>query len=681
MRAAITLTSAVLMWALGCSAAQALTGRISQAHPQDPASVTSGVISLPFGQTISFSLGSQPTILRLAVPAGLTPTKLSARLVSTIPAQTIVSARPTESSFARPVITTAKVNEGRTPFYMPMAGASVIDGFVEVSFKAVEQKNEGFCGTEVMGSITVQNIVLETQGKPTIPTSGLDFLNASVETVHVVIPNNPSDNSMAAGLNAVAVVSHVLPKSARVILLTKQSESKLSHMDSVRSRRIEIVPTGESVTTSISLDSNRIPMLTIAGPDDALLGEVTTLGRRLNTLVEGKLIAPSSSAASSANMLTQSLNNFGAEENLALTGFGTSTRSFSIPQASFGGPIERATIHLSGTHTSIPAYLGASMNVFWNDYLISSKTLTSTSVNEMETIDVPATRMRGTNDLKLSFTAIPRETKCSGPVGLLPVGFYVDTAATTIVGVRGESLNSGFPRFPQVLANALPVAFGTGLTSDTSTTSAGDLVSSLQKVNPALLSVSVVQPDTFIDSCMTGLFIGATAQDATRLESPVRLSDFSSVKGTELADGVGSAEAVGILEGFARSSCNVLMLGSWGTGFESQQQLLAAHLAEYPATAQYGWSELYGSVLVDLPGIAKPIQLTTQEILPQEEVKKEFNSYALWFLLGLGVVIVLGLAGAWRRSIRTKKIRTYIDAEMATQESADIQDQDTSEES
>lgn len=660
------------------STAQGSPSSHEASHPNKSNSKTLSVLELPYSQTVSFSLGAPATVIRLPVPVGLTPTKLSMNLKSTVPSPVKVSAKPVQSTLAHPPSASVLVKDGVTAFVVSLTGAVVVDGYLEISFSTKGATDVGFCGPQEPGEVTVQDVVMKTQGTATLPTSALNFFNASVETVDVVIPNGPSDSALTAGLNAVAASTRVLPRSARVMLLTQGSTRKFGPENYARMRRIEIIPSSGPVNTTITADASLVPTLTITGSTELLPSAVTTLGKRINAIADGAMAPSASFSPAGSESLTQPLKKFGAEDNLALNGFGTTSRSFSIPQASFGGPIERATLRLSGTHTAVPTYVGASLNVYWNDYLVSSQTLTSTSVNVVRDIAIPSTVMRGSNGLKFEFTALPRDTHCSGSVGLLPVGFYIDSNATTITGVRGDSLNASFPRFPQVLGNTLPVSFGSGLNAETATKSAGDLVSALQKVNPALLAVSVADPRSFIDSCTTGLFVGATQGDATSLAAPVRLSSFHTVKSTELAAGVGSSDAVGILEAFARKSCTVLMLGSWGEGFDAEQQRLGSSLAEFVATAPYGWSALYGSLLVALPETELPIQLTMQEVIPQQEVKNEYKSFTLWFGLGFGALLLLGIVGAWRRRARSRKISKYIDAEIASQQIGEDEGRDTS---
>ncbi|HBJ73374.1 MAG TPA: hypothetical protein DDY88_06660 [Actinobacteria bacterium] len=124
-----------------------------------------------------------------------------------------------------------------------------------------------------------------------------------------------------------------------------------------------------------------------------------------------------------------------------------------------------------------------------------------------------------------------------------------------------------------------------------------------------------------------------------------------------------------MLEAFARNSCNVLMLAAWSpTGQEAGQVDLALQVARYSVDSEFGWSALYGSMLVGLPDRVEPVQLGTKDVVPQDEIKEEYRPYGLWFAIGLIALAIVGLVGALIRRRRLRKIRRYVEAELRAQE-------------
>ena len=645
------------------------------AHAANQTATVSGTtVMLPSDQTLTLTEGAPATLLTLAVPAGLTPVRINARLTSSLKRVAEVTSIPTPSNTLRTVTTVTSVGATAVPMQAPLNQAKIVNGNVTVALDIVDPPQSGWCGTLDPGSISVDQIVLELSGTATPPDTVANFITPSVTGVHVVVPDKPDSSTLEAGLSAVSSITHAVGTNASVRLFTKTGEAAQAKLSPIRGRVVSIEPSSaQSVATSITNAPDTAPVLHVAGGPGALTQAAGALGSQFIVLADAAKTAGLTETLATGGALTHPLVDFGAPDSIALTGYGRSTQTTTIQQAAFGGPVDQVTVNLVGSHTSIPDDVLASVNVYWNDFLTSSITLDSKTTALSQNVVIPSSRMRSTNSLMIEFTAVPRQGACQGPVGQLPVGLYIDSVATQVTGQRGEALSSGFTRFPQALAGQLPVAFSTQLDPSTEATSAGDIVSSLQLVNPRRFTVSVQTPDDFISNCSTGLFVGATADDATNLQAPVRLTNFRSVQGTSLDFGVGVDQPVAILEGFERSNCNVLMLGSWGPdGQAAQEAALALQVSNYTVANQFGWLALFGSLLVSLPKSAEPVQLGTGEIVPQAVVTEEYRPYGLWFAIGLGILVLIGLIGAWRRRRRSAKIRQYIEAEIAADEAEDF---------
>ncbi|MDO9484447.1 MAG: hypothetical protein Q7K25_00070 [Actinomycetota bacterium] len=659
-RVFVVLALTLSLSAFSLSAANALNGSPTTAN---------GVIQLPFAQIVTFGDGADPTILRLPVPAGLTPVRIVGNLSSTLKRVADVTAVPTPATVSRPRVTHVAVGKSSVPLNASLSQAEIVDGFVSLALDVTDPPDEGFCAAGDPGKVTLAEIALEVSGEPVTPTSPANFVDTSTEQVRVVIPDDASSTQMSAGLNAVASLTAAFRSQARVRLFTSKSVALEAPLSPIRGRLVTISDGPEEVVTTVVTKPGGVPTLELKGSGAGLPRAASALGSMFISLADTPLTTGLTQTLNQVAGLTQPLEDLGAGETLALTGYGKSIGSVTVPQAAFGGPISAAVVNLHATQTVVPAEVLSSVNIFWNDFLVASYSAISKETALDFDIAIPSTRMRSSNSLRFEYTAVPRQGGCTGPVGLLPMGLYVDTKATTVVGQRGQSLDPGFPRFPQVLADSLPVAFSTGLPTSAAATSAGDLVAGLQTVNPRQLDVSVVEAEAFIEDCDTGLFIGGTAEDATALAAPVRLSQFRTFDGLALEFGVGADSPVSVLEAFARNSCNVLMLAAWApTAQEAGQVDLALEVARYPVDSEFGWSALYGSMLVGLPDRTEPVQLGTKDVVPQEEIKEEYRPYGLWFAVALIALVIVGLLGALVRRRRLRKIRRYVEAELRAQD-------------
>lgn len=679
MRAAAILSLTLTLGLLSVSGARA-------ANPDaDPLRQTEGVgrILLPVDRTLTLTDGAPSTLLTLAIPPGLTPVRVNARLTSSLKRIAEVTSIPQPSNTLRTKTTVTPVGATSTALHAPLDQAKIVDGSVTLALDIVDAPQQGWCGVLDPGTVSIDEIVLELAGTATPPTTVADFMSPSVTTVRVVIPDKPDSALLDAGLNAVASLTQVMATDASVRLFTESQAAALPVLNPIWGRVVTIDPSSApEVVTSVAAESGLPPVLALAGVASALPQAAGALGSKFISLADAAKTQGLTETVSVDAALVHPLVDFGAPESIALTGYGRATQAVVIPQAAFGGPIDQITFNLVGNRTAIPSDVLASVNVYWNDFLEASQTFDGETTALDLPVNVAASRMRSVNSLRIDFTAVPRQGACQGPVGQLPVGLYVDGVATKVTGHRGEALAAGFARFPQVLAGQLPVSFGSQLDVSTEATAAGDIVSSLQRVNPRRLTVAVLSSADFISECSTGLFIGANADDAAKLGAPLRLADFRSVEGTSLDFGVKVDQPAAVLEAFSRSTCNVLMLGSWApSGQEMQEAELALKVAQYAVANEFGWLGMSADLLVGLPSSDEPVQLSTNEVIPQPEVTEEYRPYGLWFAIAFGILVLIGLIGAWRRRRRSMAIRRYLEAEMAADAALAGAEQDSAAES
>lgn len=627
-----------------------------------------GVIQLPFTETLSFGDGSPPSILTLPVPPGMVPVSISGELNSTLQRVAQVTVFPTRTKTNTTVATRVNVAKVQVPMKVPLAQARIVDGFVSVALDVVDPVDLRYCAPSDPGFVTLDHVVMQLRGKPVAPTSPANFITPTVTSVEVVIPDAPTSPVLEAGLSAVASLTRAVAPGANVRLYTQTQYALQEPLGEIRGRKVSVQVGTGPVVTSINAPRGEVPELAVTGAVDLLPAALNALGSQFIVFADGSTTTGLKQSTAVDPSLTHKLTDFGLEPTLQLTGYGTSSRAVTIPQASFAGPINAVGVHLVATNTDIPTDVLASVNVFWNEALIGSYTLEDSATTLDEQLSVPSTQITSSSQFKIEFTAVPRQGDCTGDRGQLPVGLYVDAGATTLIATRGEALAPGFQRFPQALAGVLPVAFSSGLETAVAASSAGDIVASLQRADPAPLTLKVVDPSDFINDCATGLLVGATADDASSLFAPVRLSEFRTVGGNSVEFTVGVDQAVAVLEAFEGPSCNVLMLAAWAPAtMEQQAEELAQEVARYTSDVDFGWSSLYANLVVALPDFEEPIQLGTGEVVPQPAVIEEYRPYGWYFAIGVGLIALVGFFGAWRRRRRSAKVRKYLEAELRDQ--------------
>jgi hypothetical protein len=243
----------------------------------------------------------------------------------------------------------------------------------------------------------------------------------------------------------------------------------------------------------------------------------------------------------------------------------------------------------------------------------------------------------------------------------------VDTAGSTVTAVRGDSTKAGFARFPQVLGQSVPVAFGDG-NAQANTLNAATLIAALQRDSASQLDTRVVGIDSLAGSSESGLVVGATAEAANKLSAPLRLAEFRTISPDDVEYGVGVSAPYGVLEAFEQGGRNLLLLGAWAPeGDAAAAATLQGSLAAHVGGVEGGWGSLSRNLLVTQPS-GTPVLLESNVVVPQKAVTDDYRPYAWW--IG-GAVLVLGLAFALRTLLarrRAKEAQAYVDAELKSSE-------------
>ncbi|MFK0040187.1 cellulose biosynthesis cyclic di-GMP-binding regulatory protein BcsB [Paenarthrobacter sp. NPDC090517] len=505
---------------------------------------------------------------------------------------------------------------------------------------------------------TLNNLVVDFSGTAKAPTTVGEFFPASVPAVVLPVPADPREDVSAAIITAAAAMSHRYPQASVSVVPEAKLEALASSL-TAGSRVLSVVPdqgeTGTRLATAAGL-----PQLILSGHDEQLRTAARALASDKTALAVTSSVTGLTSALPASPGLTQSLKDLGST-SLKLSGYGAPESYVGVSQSQFGGPVSSVKVQLKGTHTAVPDNAQAQLSVFWNDYLLSSRNLDGGDTFTVDA-DIPAGQLQAKNGLRIRLAALPAGGDCSGPAGVMPMEVTVDTAGSTLTGIRGGSTKAGFARFPQAFGQSVPVAFGDG-DAQANTVNAATLVTSLQRDNASLLDTRVVSLDSLAGSSESGLVVGATADVANRLSAPLRLAEFRTISPDDVEYGVGSSAPFGVLEAFEQGGRDVLLLGAWAPENDTAAAAaLQESLASHVSGTEGGWASLSRNLLVTQPS-GTPVLLESNALVPQKAVTDDYRPYAWW--IG-GAVLVLGLAFALRTLLRTrraKEARAYVDAE------------------
>lgn len=635
-----------------------MTPALSTASAAESAGTRANTVSA----NITFSTTSNTTqTATITVPAGLVPTSIS----GTVGVPTSLSGQEVRPGTVAMYAGTRRLFEktaapGR--FTAPLRGSQVVKGQLVLSLQyLVPDSRDDICLAQDQ-IIGVTDMVIEYSGTQETPKTVAQFLAPGVTAVSVVLPSSvtsPTDPLAEAGLAAVGALTYRFGAGVPVRLSFGDPDAALVSLPG--SRIVSFADGPNPVTTSITTTPTGVPQLNLTGGGPELAAAATALGSDQLPLATAADTTGLSLTGSPAALLTQPLANFGAPKP-TITGWGSHAVFIGVKQSAFRGPISGIRVHLVGTNTAMPAGTAATMNVYWNDFLIGSQVLTEHQSFDI-TAQVPDSVVTADNGLRIDMTAIPAGGECRSNMRLIPVGVYIDGTASTIGAARGQSVGPGFPRFPQALGGNLPVAFGTGAATQQAAVDAASIVASLQQANATQLAVSLTTLSELAGTSASGLVTGASTEDSNTLEAPLRLTEFRTID-SQVTFGVGVKQGYAALQAFTQNGRNLLMLGTWSpnTDLDHLAQTAAQQLAASTVTRTGGWASLRLDLLVDQVGI-EPVELSTNAVTPQAQAVEEYRPYALWALLAFLLLFALGLIRLiWSR--RTKRqLEAYVDAQ------------------
>jgi hypothetical protein len=599
-----------------------------------------------------------------AVPATLLPTGAARADVTSIPGTLSTAAQNTSAlqvpvpagvqvSAINAVVTQSEVTDGTVISFLvngavrlqvpsalyqkvsvPVTQADVVaDGTIAFSVLTSTTPAAGATCAPAGGVAALRKIELQYTGTETPPTTLADFFPESSSGITVVIPSDADDDMITAGLTAVAALAYRYDDATPVNLSLNVPDAATA----TASQRVVALTPGRAgeVTTAVSTTSG-IPLLTFTGAGDDLVDAVRTLSTDALGLSGTDAVDPSLQTKPRSTATERTLDDLGVDP-VALTGYGSVTQQIELRQDSFGEPVDAMSLHLEGTHTAFAAASGARLDVRANGTLIGSTVLGDEARFDLD-VKVPASQLRSVNDITMTLTAVAPDGSACTPPSIPAAEVDVDAGESTVTVSHGTGKTQGFQLFPQIFEGTLPVALrATEGRKASAAINAAALIAALQRAAGTPLKVQLMEPDTFLADDRSGLMVGALAADSEALDAPLKLSSTRLLDREDSVQEITSQDPYAVLESIDRNNRLVLMLGSWAPSDKAAPGELARKVVD--AVVNTGWADLDGDLVI--ADTANPAFVTASRSLAPHQTVEEEKSYAKWFVVVIGVLLLL----------------------------------------
>ncbi|MCH4249845.1 MAG: cellulose biosynthesis cyclic di-GMP-binding regulatory protein BcsB [Microbacteriaceae bacterium] len=626
-------------------------------------------ISLP-DSSVSAGIDAGAATTDLTLPSGTSATTLDARLTL----ETADSGATVEVSVTGTGATqTQRLDAGQTeadihlanlPAALTKQGAAGGTLHLSVRLDSASVSQDNACAPlPTANTATVDHIRVGLSGEGTLPSTVRDFVRGPAQSIYILASRTKNTAVQQGALQAATAAAKIWTGQSTRIRIVSTLPAGLTPSYPGAIRVIRIIR-GTHSTQRVTANSG-IPQITLTGTGSQLAAAARGLAGAAARLASDASTTDLQSTTQRPGV-SRTLRSLGVG-TVQLSGFGTTQAYVGLSQSSFGGPVSEFRIHLQGAHTAIPSEVAARANVLWNGNLIASYPLGSSSTFS-KTIRVPSSRITSQNSLTVVLNATTTgKTACAGALRGLDLRFDLDTAASRVDATRGQSLRTGFSRFPQVLGNRLAVAIDHGTSASASLELAGAVLTSLQRAAGRAASpigVSVLSVSKALSSHGSVFVVGATASTANALRAPLRLARFRTITATHLTSGVGTDQPYMSLQALERGGRDILLSGGWAPAGQSNALPgLSRALATRVLGVRYGWSAWSDNLLVLGPD-HRAVNLGATLVSPQPAATNPYRRYA-WWAVAAGVLLVAVFLLGWsrRRRLRRKRAKQYAQRE------------------
>lgn len=588
--------------------------------------------------------------LAVPVPAGTTPLSLDgAVLVSPDVVGGFIEVRGADGAVLGTVELGTSGDERRPPgrpFSVPLGAADVVDGTAPLTLLSMLDTGDGQCEVGTVGAhADLLEAAVTVTGATRPPDTVGEFFPPLLSHLHLQADLDGDGSDALVAESVLRLTSSAVARSvaAPPVVSFGGVGTPVDGDDAPFDRVVVIDPDAEGV--SVGLTTTAVPQLTIGGSGDDIARATRMLASELAPLgVDSEVaVVDIADSAVSDGRERHTFNALGISD-LQATGVGQLSLRPHFSQTDLGGPVGGLVVHLAGNHTPAVDGIRATLEVLVNGVLVHTEPLGAKGRFGVE-LAVDDRLLRRDNDLEVRVHHTPATGECRP--GVHPFVLQLDPSSTIEV-TAGQTLPSGFGRFPQVLADGFVVGFDT--LDETRVRAAVSLLTALQAMATDPLDARVVDVESAVSAGEPAVIVaGAGSAGLDDLDLPFRPDDLRASGSGGRALTLDLDADFGVLQAFAHGGHDVLTL----TARRDAARLSEA--AEMVVAHPSGWSALTGDVyVVPASGAPASLHLRTDPVTARPVVSASgswWDDVRPYVLGALAVLIVVFLAWAYPRVV------------------------------
>lgn len=590
------------------------------------------------------------TTLTFPVPSGLRPTTLNTTL--NLPFG-ITSGTVTVTQDDRLISKVGLPPADFAPVVIPLDAVVVTDDVVDLTLRLTALADDRYC-LDADHPVVLTNGSITFTGSVSTPTTVADFLPPVLRTLTIGVPESPSQAESGTALQlAAALLLRYRSQAPQITLVPLPGDAaSIDGPPQPFERRIVVKEGGEE---GLSLSGGPDPQLRISGAPDRLPDQARLLTDGNLTMAVGTDVVtgtlrtrppPAGESTTLADLGQGDLSGTGVAPNVGI----------ALDQTRFGRAIEGYRIHLTGSHTPVPAGVGGRVTASVDGQVVDSWPIATDGTID-HWVDVP-------DHLVARYTNIVVGIDTSGDMGdcddYRPITLTV-YGSTVVQNTPAEPpLAAGFNSLPQALMPYTKV--GIAADSFVDTERALQIVLGLQRLSVVPLLTEAVSVQQAVEGDQPAIIVSPDGWTDTSITLPVR-SENQWLTLTGLGDDEETTLALepgvrfGSLQTVSADGDRSLLIAT-SNGAPAELDRLLRWLNDDPR----GWSRLRGNAVVAIEG-AEPQLVPGQSPLAVLDAPAEGSDTGTdggggtptwWIAGGVVAVAIVGASAYWLGSRRRR---------------------------
>lgn len=590
------------------------------------------------------------TTLTFPVPSGLRPTTLNTTL--NLPFG-ITSGTVTVTQDDRLISKVGLPPADFAPVVIPLDAVVVTDDVVDLTLRLTALADDRYC-LDADHPVVLTNGSITFTGSVSTPTTVADFLPPVLRTLTIGVPESPSQAESGTALQlAAALLLRYRSQAPQITLVPLPGDAaSIDGPPQPFERRIVVKEGGEE---GLSLSGGPDPQLRISGAQDRLPDQARLLTDGNLTMAVGTDVVtgtlrtrppPAGESTTLADLGQGDLSGTGVAPNVGI----------ALDQTRFGRAVEGYRIHLTGSHTPVPAGVGGRVTASVDGQVVDSWPIATDGTID-HWVDVP-------DHLVARYTNIVVGIDTSGDMGdcddYRPITLTV-YGSTVVQNTPAEPpLAAGFNSLPQALMPYTKV--GIAADSFVDTDRALQIVLGLQRLSVVPLLTEAVSVQQAVEGDEPAIIVSPDGWTDTSITLPVR-SENQWLTLTGLGDDEETTLALepgvrfGSLQTVSADGDRSLLIAT-SNGAPAELDRLLRWLNDDPR----GWSRLRGNAVVAIEG-AEPQLVPGQSPLAVLDAPAEGSDTGTdggggtptwWIAGGVVAVAIVGASAYWLGSRRRR---------------------------